>query len=1033
MTTQGWIDAVRTQPEDVVILSQLLASPPAESRSLPEKEKNSRLIQAAKEDAVDELQTLLAAGADVRVRDEGERRWTALHWAAENGHEKTARCLVEGGAEVEATSINFQETPLHRAAYRGHEAVARLLLEAGVEVDARNKTQSTPLHLAAYHGHEAVVRLLLAATPYHNARNQWGQTPLHSAALNGHTEVAAALLEAGADRWARNNEGKTPLDLARQNNHQQLIDILKLAVCIESAVRGEMAAEVRHIPESSTMEPTQEVMETTAVDLGALLDAGDGAVVTLVAGGTRLVAHRAVLADRSPVFGAMFRHDTLEATAGEVAIPDVEGPVLRQLVAYLYTLQAPQLPSLASHLLAAADKYGVSALKARCEQHVAAQLSVETAAATAVLAIRHSSTSLRQAAVNFIKANAVQVMTTQGWIDAVRTQPEDVVILSQLLASPPAESRSLPEKEKNSRLIQAAKEDAVDELQTLLAAGADVRVRDEGERRWTALHWAAENGHEKTARCLVEGGAEVEARSINFQETPLHRAAYRGHEAVARLLLEAGAEADARNKMQCTPLLIAALAGHVAVVRLLLAATPYHNARDQWGRTPLHHAALNGHAEVAAALLEAGADRWARNNEGKTPLDLARQNNHQQLIDILKLAHRECHVGERAAESSTMEPTKEVMETTARDLGALLDAGDGAVVTLVAGGTRLVAHRAVLADRSPVFGGMFRHDTLEANTGEVAVPDVEGPVLRQLVVYLYTLQAPQLPSLAPQLLAAADKYGVSALKARCEQFVAAQLSVKTAAAAAVLAISAPASTDGSPRPGSGPQGDRGHTPATAAPPTASRTAPPPDDSAVSRLRSLPEKEKNSRLVQAAKEDSVSELQTLLAVGADVGAREESEDRWTTLHWAANKGHVKAARCLVEGGADVDAKCSSWQETPLHRATFNGHKAVAQLLLEAGAEADARNKTQSTPLLLAAEKGHVAVVRLLLAATPYHNARNQWGRTPLHNAALHGHAEMASALLDAGADRWARNNDGKTPLDLARQNNHQQLIDMLRCS
>ncbi|XP_046979661.1 poly [ADP-ribose] polymerase tankyrase-1-like [Schistocerca americana] len=433
-----------------------------------------------------------------------------------------------------------------------------------------------------------------------------------------------------------------------------------------------------------------------------------------------------------------------------------------------------------------------------------------------------------------------------------------------------------------------------------------------------------------------------------------------------------------------------------------------------------------------------------------------------------------------------MEPTKEVMETTAVDLGALLDAGDGAVVTLVAGGTRLVAHRAVLAERSPVFGGMFRHDTLEANTGEVAVPDVEGPVLRQLVAYLYTLQAPQLHSLAPQLLAAADKYGVSALKARCEQLVAAQLSVETAAATAVLAIRhsctslrqaavnfikanvaqvmitqgwsdavhthpedvvtlghllasppaeacAPASTDGSPRPGSGPQGDRGHTPATAAPPTASRTAPPPDDSAVSRLRSLPEKEKNSRLVQAAKEDAVTELQTLLAAGADVGAREESEDRWTTLHWAANKGHVKAARCLVEGGADVDARCSSWQETPLHRATFNGHKAVAQLLLEAGAEADARNKTQSTPLLLAAEKGHVGVVRLLLAATPYHNARNQWGRTPLHNAALHGHAEVASALLDAGADRWARNNDGKTPLDLARQNNHQQLIDMLRCS
>ncbi|XP_049942873.1 poly [ADP-ribose] polymerase tankyrase-1-like [Schistocerca serialis cubense] len=426
------------------------------------------------------------------------------------------------------------------------------------------------------------------------------------------------------------------------------------------------------------MEPTQEVMETTAVDLGALLDAGDGAVVTLVAGGTRLVAHRAVLADRSPVFGAMFRHDTLEAFNGEVAIADMEGPVLRQLVAYLYTLQAPQLPSLAPDLLAAADKYGVSALKARCEQHEAAQLSVETAAAAAVLAIRHSCTSLRQAAVNFIKANVAQVMTTRGWADAVRTQPEEVVTLSQLLASPPAESsapasadgsgpqgdrgrtsataapptaartapppddsavsrlRSLPEKEKNSRLIQAAKGGAVTELQTLLGAGADVGARDEGESRWTTLHWAADKGHEKAARCLVEGGADMNTRTSGWQETPLHRAAYSGHEAVARFLLEAGAEVDARNKTQSTPLLLAAEKGHAAVVRLLLASTPYHSARNQWGRTPLHEVALNGHAEAASALLEAGADRWARNNEGNTPLDLARQKNHQQLIDMLK-------------------------------------------------------------------------------------------------------------------------------------------------------------------------------------------------------------------------------------------------------------------------------------------------------------------------------------------------------------------------------------------------------------
>ncbi|XP_049944339.1 protein roadkill-like [Schistocerca serialis cubense] len=186
------------------------------------------------------------------------------------------------------------------------------------------------------------------------------------------------------------------------------------------------------------MEAVKDVTET--VDLGALLDAGDDAMVTLEAGDTRLVAHRAVLADRSPVFAAMFAHDTLETSTGAVSIPDVGGPVLRQLVSYLYTLQAPQLPGTAPQLLAAADKYGVSRLKAECERQVAAQLTVETAAAAAVLAVRHSCSDPKHAALAFIKTCPFEVMATQGWADAMRKQPEDLIEVSRLLYDPPPKS-----------------------------------------------------------------------------------------------------------------------------------------------------------------------------------------------------------------------------------------------------------------------------------------------------------------------------------------------------------------------------------------------------------------------------------------------------------------------------------------------------------------------------------------------------------------------------------------------------------------
>ncbi|XP_049945329.1 speckle-type POZ protein-like [Schistocerca serialis cubense] len=188
------------------------------------------------------------------------------------------------------------------------------------------------------------------------------------------------------------------------------------------------------------MEPDRTVSEPAPASLGALLKAGDGDMVTLVAGDTRLVAHRAVLAARSPVFAEMLRRDALEASGGRASVPDVEGAVLRQLLDCLYTLQVPPLPGTAAQLLAAADTYGVSVVKAACERQVAAQLSVQTAAAAAVLAVRHSCHSLGQAAVAFIKDNLVAVMASPGWADAMRSQPEDLIAVSRLLAEPPAET-----------------------------------------------------------------------------------------------------------------------------------------------------------------------------------------------------------------------------------------------------------------------------------------------------------------------------------------------------------------------------------------------------------------------------------------------------------------------------------------------------------------------------------------------------------------------------------------------------------------
>ncbi|XP_049843121.1 receptor-interacting serine/threonine-protein kinase 4-like isoform X1 [Schistocerca gregaria] len=401
--------------------------------------------------------------------------------------------------------------------------------------------------------------------------------------------------------------------------------------------------------ESLTVGRVQEAEEATAVDLGALLDAGDGAMVTLLAGDTRLVAHRAVLAARSPVFADMFRRVTLEASSSQLVLSDTEGPVLRQVLAYLYTLQVPQLPSMAPQLLVAADVYGLSVLKAHCEQQVAAQLSVETAAATGVLAIRHSANRLKQAAVAFIKAHLLSVMVTQGWAEAVVNDPQTIAELVHLIAETPtdtstpgaAESRTGPSSQSLSGPRDDGRSPATAAPPTTPQAApqpddaAVSLLRDlSGEEKGKMLIAAAKEGSVSKVQTLLTVGADVEAVDEN-QQNSLHWAAARGHLEVARRLLEDGADVNARDRWQNTPLHQAAWNDHAPGVRLLAASSADHNARDHTGNTPLHDAARRGHPHVATALLEAGADREVRNDNGDTPLDLAERNNHQQLIDIL--------------------------------------------------------------------------------------------------------------------------------------------------------------------------------------------------------------------------------------------------------------------------------------------------------------------------------------------------------------------------------------------------------------
>lgn len=181
------------------------------------------------------------------------------------------------------------------------------------------------------------------------------------------------------------------------------------------------------------------------------------------------------------------------------------------------------------------------------------------------------------------------------------------------------------------------------------------------------------------------------------------------------------------------------------------------------------------------------------------------------------------------------------------------------------------------------------------------------------------------------------------------------------------------------------------------------------------------------LLAAAKDHKGDIVHLLLRIGANVATT--TDNGWTALHYAADKGHEAAVRLLLEKGADVATK-TNYGCTALHRAAWNGHEAVVRLLLEKRANVAAKAALLWTALHLAADRGHKTVVQLLLENGADVEAKTYTGWTALYVAAGSGHEAVVRLLLDEGADVTAETCTGWTALHRAARSGHGVVVQLL---
>ena len=120
---------------------------------------------------------------------------------------------------------------------------------------------------------------------------------------------------------------------------------------------------------------------------------------------------------------------------------------------------------------------------------------------------------------------------------------------------------------------------------------------------------------------------------------------------------------------------------------------------------------------------------------------------------------------------------------------------------------------------------------------------------------------------------------------------------------------------------------------------------------------------NTALYYATDEQHEEAVRMLLWLGAD--ANREFNNRWTPIMLSARTGNFKIAECLLDAGAQHDARCQPEGWTALHIAAQNGRRVVVKLLKERGADVNAKDASGVSAAQLARAAGHDGIATFLI--------------------------------------------------------------------
>jgi speckle-type POZ protein len=176
-----------------------------------------------------------------------------------------------------------------------------------------------------------------------------------------------------------------------------------------------------------------------STQLGELFDKMPSSDVNFNIGDRQFPAHKNILAARSEVFEAMFKHPTKENLTNQIKIDDIKPEVFQELLHFIYTgrVSTVAMETMAVGLFIAADKYLLNGLKNECENYLLHDMSPDNCIELLLNSnlLNSISEDLKKEAAKSFRRFPLQVMATSQWQTLEKENPAALVNISKIVFS----------------------------------------------------------------------------------------------------------------------------------------------------------------------------------------------------------------------------------------------------------------------------------------------------------------------------------------------------------------------------------------------------------------------------------------------------------------------------------------------------------------------------------------------------------------------------------------------------------------------